>query len=547
MKKLLLILSALVVALAGGQVFASGGQEPGAETGKGDVNPAGVFPIVDEKITLNVFMGQDPLVTDYDDNYLTKRLEDLTNIHVDLQLTPAQQAGEKMNLILASGSDLPDVFMRNSGNSLVLKYGQEGVFLPLNQMIEEYGAETRNLIADMEKNGVDFLKIYTAPDGNIYGLPLVSVCTQCEPIWRAWVDNRWLDGLGLDMPTTIEEFKDLLVAFKTQDPNGNGKADEIPLMGASTGWGAKTEGFLMMPFVVYNPAGNRLTIDESTGVIEAAYTQEAWLQGLKFIKGLIDEELLDPVSLTQTSQELKIIGESEPPITGVFLASNFQWLTLKNDKFMNYQVIPPLKGVSTGVAQTFANKYQPAASMKFFISADAANPEAAFRWADVQYSRDISLNMRYGKEGEDWVAAEPGEQNPFGEPAVFKEISQWGSPTKNSWRSGALMYLTEGMALTERFFPVGNQARQFVWNTRPYWDAGVANSVPPLFMKPMEIDEYAELNNTLSTYVNESFARFVTGDLPFSEWDEFQAELKKIGVERFVEMNEAAYRRQYMD
>lgn len=109
------------------------------------------------------------------------------------------------------------------------------------------------------------------------------------------------------------------------------------------------------------------------------------------------------------------------------------------------------------------------------------------------------------------------------------------------------MYLTEELALSGRFFPEGNQARQFVWNTRPYWDAAVANGVPPLFMRPMEVDEYAELSNALETYVDESFARFVTGDLPLTAWDEFQAELDRIGIDRFIELNENAYRRQYLD
>jgi putative aldouronate transport system substrate-binding protein len=541
-----ILLTMLFMACAAGvSVFAAGQQAEGGAEGGVTVSPAGVFPIVDEKITLSVFMAQDPMVVDYEDNYLTKLFEEKSNIHIDFQLVPSQQAADKMNLVLASGADLPDIFMRGSSNSLAMKYGQEGIFIPLNDMIEKYGVQMKRVMQDMNERGVDFLKVYQAPDGNIYGMPWINECPQCETIWRCWVDMRWLEKLGAEKPATLDEFYDLMVTFRDTDMNENGKQDEIPLMTASTGWGCGAEGFLMMPFLIYDPA-TRVILDEDSGEVTMAYLEDEWFEGVRYVKKLIDDGILDPVSLTQTNQEMKVIGESEPTITGAFMASNFQWLTLKDEKFMNFEVIPPLKGVYTGERQTFSNKYQPLAGMKLFITDACEYPEAAFRWGDMQYTKENTRIMRYGKEEEDWVLAEPNEKNPFGDPAVFKEISQWGSPTNNSWRQGGLGYMDAGLALYDRFFPERNQATQFVANTVPYWDAAVTNSMPPLFMLPEEVDEFAELETALDTYVDESFARFVTGDLPLSAYDDFIAEVKKIGVDRFIEMNEMAYKRQYL-
>jgi hypothetical protein len=91
-----------------------------------------------------------------------------------------------------------------------------------------------------------------------------------------------------------------------------------------------------------------------------------------------------------------------------------------------------------------------------------------------------------------------------------------------------------------------NSDSYYVMRTPKYDPYAFSNQIPRLFMLPHEVDEYAELASTLDTYVDETFARFVTGDLALSEWDAFQAELEKIGIDRYIEMTEAAYERQYL-
>jgi putative aldouronate transport system substrate-binding protein len=542
-----LIAITLIVTLA--LPLFAGGQDDASAAAGVKVNPKGVLPVVSEKITISVFRNQDPLILDYEDNYQTKWMEEQTNVNVEWMLVPSQQIAEKMNLLLASGTDLPDVWMQGSSNTTILKYGEEGIFLPLNEYIDEYAFELTKIIADLKGYGIDMLPSYTAPNGEIYGIPSVNTCKWCETIQRSWVDTRWLEAVGLDLPTTIDEFYDMLVAFKNGDPNGNGKADEMPAMGARTGWGAKVEGFLMFPFIVYNAYGDRLILDDDTGKVTAAYTQPEYLDGIKYIKKLIDDGLLDPVSLTQTNQELKVIGETEPAIAGVFLQSNFQQLTLKDDKYRNFEAIAPLKGVTTGVGQTYANtKGMALSNAKFMMSSTNPYPAASFRWADFQYGYDNSMLSRYALKDEDWVAADTGTLGPFGDPAVFKEVGQWGEPTKNSNRQ-MFMYLSydllNGLQMASpQGVPVNSDAH-YVMRTPKYMDVGIANSVPRIFLLPMEVDEYGELSATLTTYVSESFARFVTGDLPLSDWDKFQGELKNIGVDRFIEMTEKAYDRQY--
>lgn len=543
MRKKWVICLVLLALLAPLSLMAGGSQEGGAAAaGSQKVNPAGVLPIVNEKITLTVLSNQDPLVVDFDENSQTIWMEEQTNINVEWQLIPAQQAAEKINLILAAGSDLPDVFLSGLANDLLIKYGEEDVFVDQSPLIEEYGFEIKRAVDDFMSQGVDFLGLYRAPNSAVYALPVLNSCKWCETIFRCWVDTNWLEAVGMDLPDTVDEFYDMLVAFKTKDPNGNGIADEIPLMGAAQGWGTQVEGFLMMPFIVYDAGTSATRLILENGKVSAAYTQKGWLDGVTFIKKLITDGLLDPVSLTQQNQEYKVMGEHEPPIVGTFLESNFQHLTLKDDKYKNYEAIAPLQGVNSGKKQTYQNVYQPFGGGTFAISSECEYPAAAFRWADFQYSEKNSLWSRYGEEGIDWIPATADQRGPFGAPAVFQEIGQWGAPTSRSNRQ-KLMYLSSqllsGLAMAD------NSDSFYVLRTPKYMDVAIGNGVPRVFMLPAEVDEYSELRTTLDTYVDETFARFVTGDLPLSEWDNFQAEVKKIGVDRFIELTQIAYDRQF--
>src|SRR5699024_41996 len=94
----------------------------------------------------------------------------------------------------------------------------------------------------------------TQLDGNIYSLPVVNECYHCSVPNKFWINKTWLDNLGLEMPTTLDEFYDVLVAFRDQDANGNGDPnDEIPFAGDyKDGWLTNGDRFIMNCFTYYN-------------------------------------------------------------------------------------------------------------------------------------------------------------------------------------------------------------------------------------------------------------------------------------------------------
>ena len=198
---------------------------------------------------LTVFAAKPATVEDLDTNLFTKELEELTNVHITWQTCTEDGLDEKRNILFASG-DYPDVLL-SAGitKEEQMMYGEQGVLIPLNDLIDKYSVEFKKLLEE-----IDWLRpAITAPDGNIYALPQINEAYHVTMGQKLWINTTWLEKLNLDMPTTTEEFEEVLKAFKTQDPNGNGVADEIPLSGAITGWNTGVEDFLLNAFI---PAGN---------------------------------------------------------------------------------------------------------------------------------------------------------------------------------------------------------------------------------------------------------------------------------------------------
>ena len=141
----------------------------------------------------------------------------------DWECVTQDGCAEKRALRLAQG-DLPDIFFRAAlTNEEVASLASAGQLVDLAPMLEQYAP---NFSALMEQDPTIRLSIEDA-DGAIYSLPQVTTYVlTTHPI----INTTWLENVGLEMPTTIDEYYNALVAFKEQDANGNGDPDdEIPL------------------------------------------------------------------------------------------------------------------------------------------------------------------------------------------------------------------------------------------------------------------------------------------------------------------------------
>lgn len=532
--------------------------EPAAEAFSHDpiLNEIGSEPICKERIPLTIGIKDSSFVIDWETNDMTLRLEELVNADLSFERYPSSAAEyqQKLELIVAAGGvDLPDIVIGALSDSIVARYGAEGYFVPLT---EYYKNSANHINTSLQRLQNDFSRdikpYFTSPDGNIYTIPRYVDTWNNTYFYGLFLYQPWMDQLGLETPASLEEFKDVLTAFKTRDPNGNGKADEIPLLGSTLSGSSPTTfgyyryfSFLMNSFIYADDRNYFISLDQ--GTMRPAFMTEEWKEGLAYMRELVSEGLLSELSFTMDNEQVEqlLTNPGEILVGGMVNDSNTRWHTDDNRAGDYYPVLP------------FPNKegeilpvYMPANPVNtFFVTMNCAHPEAAFLLGDLFWGEEIALFDRYGEKGIDWVEPEPGEHSDFEEvglPAIIKPILEFGSVQNRMWMdNGPGFRMHEWGAGQVSLASNPAKSRQSE-KTMLYMDYKPADGdwYLEVVLTAEENAENAEPLATMQAYVFESIANFSTGAWNLeSDWDKYLTELERIGVKRIVEVYQTAYDR----
>ena len=512
-------------------------------------NAPGEFPIIKETATLTIALPANANVENYDTNKYTELLKEKVNVDITFELMPAalDDARQKLALDIASSSALPDVIILNLNDIDVMEYGYQGAFIPLNDMYDNLSFFYKNAIAD--NNDTTTLELLTYPNGNMYSLPKLNCVTGNVHSHLAWINDTWLTALDKKMPETTEELYDVLKAFKTEDPNGNGKADEIPMVGSgSFHEHSNPFAFLMSAFINVQPGNQEKYLSVKDGVVYAPYDKPEWLEGLKYMNRLVSEGLLDPVTFTQDLAQNKALLEyEETAIVGSFSYINFAVYSPESERMKDMVSLPPITGPD-GVCTT---PYFPATPVQyFFITRDCADPEAAFMVGDYMLSHEATVWTRFGEVDVDYKEADDNSQGVYYAvnpdiKLVLEPILVWGSVQNANWADETPKYRAyNGMDV--------------VWNGNP-WDQGYVKAnaigkyidaapkevISGLVMTEEELSQLRDITGTLITFIEETSARMITGNESFDFWDTYLEELERIGSQTYVEIAQTAYDRMY--
>lgn len=545
MKKVFVIIMCVALIIGGCQKTTTTEKKESAPTNNkaaagSTLSEKGKFPIVDEKITLTVFAPQRSTIEDLSTNLFTKELEELTNIHIEWQTVPEQGLKEKKSLVFNSGN-YPDIFLSAElTNEEQMQYGSQGILMPLNDLIDGHSVELKNLF-----NDIDWLEpIITAPDGNIYALPQINECYHCTLSQKMWINKTWLDNLGLDIPTTTEEFKDVLMAFKTQDPNGNGIADEVPLSGAIKSWHTEVQHFLLSSFIYAD--GEDYNVAVNDGNVSLIADKEAYREGLKYINDLYSEGLIDPAAFTQTLEQLKQLGGNpDAEVLGAVTAGWYgAFAELGGERQKDYVVMAPLKGPK-GVQYAGNYPYGYTKGM-FAISSTNKYPEASIKWVDYLFSEMGTRSANEGREGKEWLRAEEGEMGIDGEPAIWKRTVNYENVQNICWAGlqapAAVTAKYRGSEVAGDPFTVEGFETRLYQETKKLEGYQPKQVLPPLFFTADQISEIAQYKKPISDYIDEYAALFILGNKNVDDdWDSYVNGLKNLGSERYVELLQDAY------
>ena len=538
-----LFLTAMLLIALSVPVFSAGDSESGATGGVADaalVNTSG-FPIVDEPVTLSMFAQRGE---QYADAGGWAYLEEMTNVKIELEIVPQSAYWEKAKIKLAT-QDMNDIM--DLGEKVdTRKFADDGFFYPLNDLIDAYGTTTKKWI----KSRPNIWAYQMGSDGLYYGWPW----TTAESLLSLhrhflWVEKTWLERVGLDAPTTTEEFYNMLVAFRDQDANGNGDPnDEIPFSSCTARLSNDSSSPMLMPWL---SAYQWLEVDNGTVVSplgEAKFKDAIAWQARLFEEGLMYEE-----SFTQdrgTQWKVNEQFDAYNTIGSVIGQHQNYAMSWDSPKWKAYIPVEPLEGPD---GTKFGVWSAPTGRIDIVIDAETEYPATAFRWMDWLYSEEGALFRRYGLEGTHWVEANTGEVDLAGNQARWTEIQFDEDPhyaidsfIQSDW--GGLGGISDKFSISKDPDNLTDDGR--TKNQVRFQGAQIMNK----YVQPLDeqwpnppipasiVEEYSIVKTNILDVVKQYTAKFIVGQKSIDkDWDEFISELGKAGLERYVELSQVAY------
>ena len=243
----------------------------------------------------------------YEDNSYTRFLKDDLNIEVVYDwVASSSDFGEKMNLCIGSGT-IPELMNVNATQyRALLKYD---MIQPLDQYFDDYASDA--LKGYVESGGEELKKCISNDKGEMMAIPAPNITA--GGINEMWIRQDWLDNLGLEVPRTWDEMAAVAEAFVTQDPDGNGEADTIGILGPGNSDHMNAIGgnqFGLDPLFSSFQSYPQYWLQDEDGTVKYGSIQPETRTALEKIQKLYTDKLIDPEMLVRSNcQEAVLSGK----------------------------------------------------------------------------------------------------------------------------------------------------------------------------------------------------------------------------------------------
>ncbi len=366
-----------------------------------------------EQTEFNIMGGMSALSSGYEGNEVLQALQQNAGIKINWE-TLSDSLGEQVNIRI-TGGQYPDAFMGvGFSNYDIARYGDDGTFLDLTPYLTP--DIMPNLCAILEAHP-EIRAAITMEDGGIYGLPSGEQMTTAGigvPMDEAFsifsvpqysmINKAWLDELKLEVPTSLDELHDVLVAFKENDMSatyyGNAPGSTIPM---TTGfdewcWGQNIFysgfGFTNWP----NDVCNDLLL-KPDDTVEFVCVSDAYRDCLTYFHSWYNEGLMDVEMFSQTDSQL--IAKCQQGYVGV---STWWYIEeLMGDYAKDYVFLPPLTGPKgtpyEDVCNVTIRPGSPISSGHLNITGKCKSPINLLKFFDQWYDGEVVMQLQYDPKG----------------------------------------------------------------------------------------------------------------------------------------------------
>lgn len=499
-------------------------ETPAPSEGSGDGSG---LPIVDQPMTLRTWVVTDGNFRgeDYNEKVSFQKMQELTNIEIDWVQGSGANGPEAFNLLMASGQ-LPDMVWFSGMMTEAPKYGQQGAFVDLAPYIQEHAPNFAKILEEYP----DVRRMITTPDGQIFHFPQLNLDEYLHVQMFPQVRQDWLDKLNIAQPETTEDWYNMLKAFKTQDPNGNGQADEIPFVSVN----------LQNMFRIFGPAfGTDWEFYVDNGKVKFGPNEPEYKEALQYLSKLYAEGLIDPNYLVDT--EFKFLTEKvTTDRAGAWVGWSGSYMT----SFTNLMQDHPTFHIEGTVAPKGPNGHQrygyhgwPVGNVGIAISAKSKNIVEAVKWLDFQYTEEAILLNNFGVEGVSYDMVD-------GYP-TFRDVVL-NNPNGLSSTEALLSFTIGGgswSTVSDRRYQEQYDIEQaIVAKAKISEHIDYNASLPPFSFTAEQNDIIIPLLADIRTFRDEYANQYVMGTRDFAKYEaEFVDQLKKMNVDKVLEVYQAAY------
>ncbi len=502
---------------------------------------------MDSRKALVVALPDSPFIRNIDTNYYKKLLEEKTGQPIEFNFIPETYSAEYLEKIIASENVKTDIFLSfNRGSdfptnhALMQEYGAKGYIIPLNSYVSE-DTNFSHILNSFEP--YDLKATISSPDGTLYYVPAIDISDTSQTAQVYWINVNWLKKLKLTIPQTTERFYEVLLAFKNNDPNGNGLRDEIPMAGAMDDASLESFNFIINSFIYNDPDNSRMVVDG--GKVSFAPVTDRWRNAMQYLNKLYSDGLLHPLQFSLDKEQLSELANNPDNLLGGFTSNGITDVMLQSSVEMigNYIHLPPLSGPDGAKNSTIKT---PLPQIGGVITSTCQNPEAAFRLLDLMLSEEAFLISWYGEKGVDWDFAASTDIDSYGNPAKIKVINYLSETMQNKHFCKVGPFYTYPQYVNSVTWS-GSDADQAYINARAY---RIYKMYRPeeymdfIMFSGDNADEMQALRSRIDAYTEQSIVDFITGKAdPFddSAWADYLEGYRSMNIDKLINASQQVY------
>ncbi|NLC43870.1 MAG: extracellular solute-binding protein [Clostridiales bacterium] len=486
------------------------------------------LPLVSEPLSITFATVENADISNsYNENLPAfQELEKRTGIHVNFEAAPADQYNTTMQTRLAAAKDLPDLIRVPDDP---IRYATGGVIIPIDDLIGDYAPN----IISLFKERPEVKKAMVAPNGRIYTLSAVVDARSMVNLNGIGMRKDWLETLNLKEPDTIDEWYDVLVAFKDGDPNGNGKKDEIPLLAMNINGLYK----IAWSYGLHLALSDGWYPDEN-GDIVYEWIDPKMKEWLQEMNKWYEAGILDPDMDIQNRDKFtaKAIGD----VGGVSVSDMTMQFPQWNERMINdfpharWEGIVPPEGPN---GHRMMEQEQPTENIHYAITKDCENPKVLIQWLDYMFASEEGeiLMGNFGLEGLSYEMVD-------GEPQFTDYIlkSEFGSGIAQASLgvNGSFPRILMREMIEQRFLQYDGEVAQSNIATKYY-----VSSFPRVLASKEESDSFTGIMADITTYKDEMIIKFIQGIESLDKFDEYVKSIEGLGIEDAIKIKQDQYDR----